>query len=118
MLSLQIESAGESVEAFHSLHPRPVRDADGHVPPILGQTQLSHQSRRRAFRRTDPRLLDALLKPKMCPTSEARKPIMMIVGRFRHHFSELHVYSSKWITFGCADIQALTFQERSRYDLL
>ena len=61
MLSLQNESAGESVEAFHSLHPRPLRDADSHVPPILGQTQLGHESRRRAFRRTDPLLLGAYM---------------------------------------------------------
>jgi ribosomal-protein-alanine N-acetyltransferase len=49
----------ESVEAAHSIHRHPLRDADGRVPPVLGQTQLSHQSPRRAFRRTDPRLLGA-----------------------------------------------------------
>jgi len=116
MLSLQIESAGESVEAFHSLHPRPVRDADGHVPPILGQTQLSHQSRRRAFRRTDPRLLDALLKPKMCPTSEARKPIMMIVGRFRHHFSELHLTVPSGLLLDAPTSRPLRF--KSDHDMI
>jgi hypothetical protein len=59
MLSLQNESAGKSVEAFHSVHPRPLRYADGHVPTILGQPQLSHQPWGRAFRRTDPRFLGA-----------------------------------------------------------
>src|SRR5213078_1262105 len=58
VLSWQIDSA-ESVEAPRSIHPHPLRDADGCVPPVLGQTQLSHQSRRRAFRRTDPRFLGA-----------------------------------------------------------
>ena len=92
MLSLQNESAGESVEAFHSLHPRPLRDADGHVPPILGQTQLSHQSRRRAFRRTDQRLLGAYmwLTDRIRPTGGNR-----IQGphddKCIHHYSRINL---------------------------